>query len=122
MGGEFSYYVRKVQTLREEQEPGNWRTTVLASWAVSTLETYYRQLRHLATAQYALACKSLSQSCGNTWRPERTWTRRLQTFGKSFQHAGYVRRWPDLAPAGGSVMTKTHAKGKTPELRCKRTM
>ena len=54
VGGEFSYSVQiKIQMLREFQEPGEWRTTVLASWAESTLETYCRHLRHLATAQYA---------------------------------------------------------------------
>ena len=53
MGGETNYCVRKIQMLREFQEPGDWRTTVLASWAESTLQTYGRHLRHLATSQYA---------------------------------------------------------------------
>ena len=57
VSGESSYYVRRVQDLRENQEPHDWCTTVLASWAASTPETYRRHMRHLATAQYAADCK-----------------------------------------------------------------
>ena len=55
----FNWCVRRLQELCECQEPGDWRTLVLASWASSTLEVYTRHLRHLATAQNVASGKGM---------------------------------------------------------------
>ena len=58
-GEEFAFCVRRLQEMYEHQEPGDWRTLVLASWASSMLEVYTGHLRHLATAQYVAEDKRM---------------------------------------------------------------
>ena len=89
MGGEFGYCVRRVQALCEEQ-----CTTVLASWAVSALETYCRHLQHLATAQHASTCKKPVTIVRQYLASRASMDKHGQTCGKSYQRDGFVRSWP----------------------------